>query len=98
GPLLGDRSVLLLDGAEHLHVRKMMLPAFHGERMRNYTGAMQTITQRALRGLRPGETVSLQGFFQRITLDVILQTVLGLDEESPELLEARRRLTHLLDR
>ena len=31
-PMLGPSSVLLLDGAEHLHQRKLMLPAFHGER------------------------------------------------------------------
>src|SRR4051812_16419653 len=32
-PMLGPSSVLLLDGAEHLHQRKLMLPAFHGERL-----------------------------------------------------------------
>ena len=36
GPVLGERSVLLLDGAEHLRQRRLMLPSFHGERMREY--------------------------------------------------------------
>ena len=36
GPVLGARSVLLLDGAEHLRHRRLMLPPFHGERMRAY--------------------------------------------------------------
>ena len=35
-PILGARSVLLLEGADHLAHRKLMLPAFHGERMRSY--------------------------------------------------------------
>src|SRR4051794_24549041 len=32
-PFLGKHSLLLLDGSEHIRQRKMMLPAFHGERM-----------------------------------------------------------------
>ena len=35
-PILGSRSLLLLEGADHLAHRKLMLPAFHGERMRSY--------------------------------------------------------------
>ena len=39
-PFLGEHSLLLLDGAEHMRQRKMMLPAFHGERMHAYGRAM----------------------------------------------------------
>ncbi len=35
-PLMGPRSMLLLEGAEHLARRRLMLPPFHGERMRAY--------------------------------------------------------------
>jgi cytochrome P450 len=37
GPVLGERSVLLLDGAEHLRHRRLMLPTFHGRQMRSWT-------------------------------------------------------------
>ena len=40
GPVLGARSVLLLDGDEHLRQRRLMLPSFHGERMRDYEKVM----------------------------------------------------------
>src|SRR6478672_8708480 len=43
GPVLGERSVLLLDGAEHLRQRRLMLPAFHGERMREYVAVMEEV-------------------------------------------------------
>ena len=33
GPIVGERSVLLLDGAEHLRHRRLLLPPFHGKRM-----------------------------------------------------------------
>ena len=36
GPILGERSVLLLDGAEHIRQRRLMLPPFHGDRLRGY--------------------------------------------------------------
>jgi cytochrome P450 len=40
-PFLGANSLLLLDGAEHLRQRKMILPAFHGERMHAYGRVMR---------------------------------------------------------
>ena len=42
-PILGSRSVLLLEGAEHLARRKLMLPAFHGERLRSYEPTVEEI-------------------------------------------------------
>src|ERR1700757_2513714 len=42
-PILGQRSVLLLDGPEHLRQRRLMLPSFHGERMRAYTKTMTRV-------------------------------------------------------
>src|SRR5215207_6524483 len=45
-PLLGARSVLLLDGPEHLRQRRLMLPPFHGERMRAYGDVMTEVAER----------------------------------------------------
>ena len=39
GPIVGERSVLLLDGAEHLRHRRLLLPPFHGRRMQAYADA-----------------------------------------------------------
>src|SRR5919199_4044217 len=41
GPVVGANSLLLLDGAEHLRERKLLLPPFHGERMRAYEDVMR---------------------------------------------------------
>src|ERR687886_515206 len=43
GPILGERSVLLLDGAEHLRHRRLMLPTFHGQRMKAYDSIMRAV-------------------------------------------------------
>jgi cytochrome P450 len=55
-PLLGHRSLLLQEGEEHMRRRKLMLPPFHGERMRGYETVIRDATQRELaarRGVRP---------------------------------------------
>ena len=47
-PLLGSRSVLLLDGAEHLRQRRLLTPPFHGSRMLAYARSMREISPPAL--------------------------------------------------
>jgi cytochrome P450 len=97
GPLLGERSLLLLQGDAHLRQRRLILPAFHGERVARYTETMRDMTARMTVGFRPGERVKLYPVMQRITLEVMLRNVLGLDE-GPELEELRDKLTNVLDR
>src|SRR3954462_5837464 len=53
-PMLGPNSVLLLDGLEHLQQRRLMLPAFHGDRLERYRGIVVAATQRAMSGGVPG--------------------------------------------
>jgi cytochrome P450 len=91
----GPESVFLLDGAAHLHVRRLMLPAFHGERMLHYTALMRDTTRRAVATLQPGQRLALHPLFQEITLKVIVRAVLGLDE-GPELDEACAQFVQLL--
>ena len=95
GFFTGPQSVLLLDDAAHLHVRRLMLPAFHGERMLHYTALMRDATLRVMERLRSGHRVSLHPLFQEITLDVILRAILGLDD-GPELDTTRARMVQML--
>jgi cytochrome P450 len=77
-PFLGDQSVLVLEPAEHLQRRRMLLPPFHGERVRGYGRLMNQLVRERLDGLRVGDTTPIQPLVQDLTLDVILQAVLGL--------------------
>src|SRR5713101_366086 len=54
-PLVGPHSVLVLDGPEHLRQRKLILPAFHGDRMRVWEA---TIRDLAGLGSRPAAAPS----------------------------------------
>jgi cytochrome P450 len=94
---VGRQSLLLLDGAAHLHARRLMLPAFHGDRMRCYTAVMRDATRRAIERLRPGQRIALHPLFQAVTLEVILRAVLGL-EDGPALDAARAQLLCTLRR
>ena len=79
-PLVGDSSVLLLDGDEHLQRRRLLLPPLHGERMRVYGASMADITRRTIEGFPVGVPFKLHPHTQEITLQVILRTVFGAEE------------------
>jgi cytochrome P450 family 135 len=94
-PLLGDRSVLMLDGPDHIRQRRLLLPFFHGERMRRQAGAIAAIVEANVAGWPRDRAFPLLPRMREITFDVILRVVFGLDD-SPELDELRRSLRRLL--
>jgi cytochrome P450 len=94
-PLVGRRSMLRLDGARHQRERRLLMPPFHGERMRIYGEVMRAITDRAIDRWPLGRPFPIHPEMQQITLDVILRTVFGLDEGA-EISLLRDRLTRLL--
>src|SRR4051794_39034031 len=94
-PILGARSVLLLEGAEHLARRRLMLPPFHGERMRAYEQTVQTAVSREIDSWPLGETFPIHARMQAITLEVILRAVFGV-HEGPRLDRLRAMLATVL--
>jgi cytochrome P450 len=96
GPVVGARSVLLLDGAEHLRHRRLMLPPFHGQRMRAYELVMRQAADRAIDSWPVGEPFALLPWMQSLTLDVIMNAVFGV-EEGPRADELKRRLRAMVD-
>jgi cytochrome P450 len=95
-PVLGSRSVLLLDGAEHIRQRRLMLPPFHGERLRGYEDLIAEIAAEEAERWPAGEPLTLQPRMQAITLEVILRVVFGMDR-GPRLVELREQIKRLLD-
>jgi cytochrome P450 len=81
-PLLGDRSVLLLDRAEHLRQRRLMLPPFHGERMKAYAQTMREVAERQVATWPRGTAFPVAPSMQAVTLEIILRTVFGLTDEA----------------
>ncbi len=79
-PIVGSRSLLLLEGADHLANRKLMLPAFHGERMRSLEPMVAAIVDAEIESWPLGREFPLHPHMQSVTLEVILRVVFGVSE------------------
>src|SRR4051812_2728574 len=89
-PVTGPESILLLDGARHLRMRKLMLPPFHGEAIAHYADLVQQITDREIDGWSPGATIRTRTLAQTITMEVIIRAVFGVSD--PERIGELKRL------
>jgi len=79
-PAVGENSMLLMSGQRHKRERKLLMPPFHGERMRAYGQLMRELTLRAAGTLRPGSAFRAQALTQAISLEVIIRAVFGIEE------------------
>ena len=94
-PVVGRHSVILLDGAAHMEQRRLLLPAFHGDRMQRLTALMTELTERELDSWPTGQPLRLHPRLQQLTLEIILRAVFGLDEGA-RLDTLRERLSTIL--
>jgi cytochrome P450 family 135 len=95
-PFLGSKSVLLLDDAAHLSQRRLLLPPFHGEKMRRHVGLMREIAEREVARWPRGVPFEAQPRMQAVTLEVIMRVVFGVEQDDPLLATLRDRLRTLL--
>ena len=82
GSVMGPRSVLLLEGAEHLSRRKLMLPPFHGERMRAYESVITETARAEIEAWPLFNSFPVHPRMQAVTLEIILRAVFGVTEQS----------------
>jgi cytochrome P450 family 135 len=79
--VVGKNSLLMLDEDRHRRSRGMMLPAFHGDSVRRQVAEMITITAEEVARWPVGEQFPLFPRMQRLTLEIILRTVIGVHDE-----------------
>ncbi|MEM6869215.1 MAG: cytochrome P450, partial [Cyanobacteria bacterium P01_C01_bin.121] len=77
-PLLGQHSLVLLDGDRHKRERKMLMPPFHGAKVIGYGETICQITADTCAQWKPQQTLLASEAMPEITMEVILQTVFGL--------------------
>jgi cytochrome P450 len=94
-PILGSGSLLIQEGAEHLSRRKLMLPAFHGERMRSYEAAMDEVVSAEIDSWPLEREFPIHSRMQAVTLEVILRVVFGVSD-GPRLERLRGMLATVL--
>lgn len=90
-PLLGNYSVIMLDGDRHKRRRQLLMPPFHGERMRAYSELICQLTEKVFSQLPIAQPFPARSAMQEISLQVILEAVFGLCEG-----ERFERMRHLL--
>jgi cytochrome P450 family 135 len=88
-PFAGPRSILVLDGAEHMRERKLMLPPFHGEALARWRATMASVADEELARWQPGRPLKTLERMQAVALEVILRVVFGGGD--PQLRDAIRR-------
>jgi cytochrome P450 len=95
-PVLGDRSLFLLDGEEHKRHRNLIMPAFHKGAVQRFSGLVSELAAREIARWPLDTVFPIQDRMRGVTLEMILRAVLGLVDESRD--ERLRELIHeLLD-
>ena len=77
-PLVGEHSVLLLDGAAHKRERTLLLPPFHGARLQTYGQLIQDLALRRAAAWAPGQTLGMHSIMQALSLEIILAAIFGI--------------------
>lgn len=97
GPIMGPHSVLLLDESEHVRIRRLLMPAFHGSSLRGYRDLITRITEDEVSRWPTGVPFRSHGRTTALTLEIILQVVFGVSEEQrlAELRPIVKRIVHI---
>lgn len=95
-PLVGDYSLFVLEGDRHKRERKLVMPPFHGDRMRAYGQQIISLTEAAFSQLAPEQIFTARSLMQEISMDIILKVVFGLSE-GDQFQELKRRFAAFTD-
>ncbi len=95
-PLMGSNSIVLQEGHKHQRQRKLMMPPFHGDRMRSYGHLICEITKQAMARWTAGSSFSIHKLMPEITLQIILRVVFGI-EPGPRYQQLEKLLSSLLE-
>lgn len=95
-PLVGDRSMFVLEGDRHRRERKLVMPPFHGDRMRAYGQLIVELTEKGFAQLVPNKPFTARTVMQDISMEVILKVVFGLSE-GERFRQLKQRITALMD-
>ncbi|MBD2124588.1 cytochrome P450 [Trichocoleus sp. FACHB-262] len=79
-PIVGKHSLMVLDGRQHQRQRKLLMPPFHGDRLRVYAQLIGRLTEQMMDRWQPGDEISLKSSMRDISLEVMLQAVFGITE------------------
>ncbi|AFZ00287.1 cytochrome P450 [Calothrix sp. PCC 6303] len=79
-PLLGDYSTIMIDGDRHRQRRQLVMPSFHGDRMKSYGELIVNLTKKVMDELPINQPFLAREKMQEISMQVIIESVFGLHE------------------
>jgi cytochrome P450 len=79
-PVLGDKSVLILDGAEHMRQRKLLLPPFQGSAVNSFREVIRDVAAEEIGRWEPGDEFPMRERMRALTFEVICRAVFGVTE------------------
>lgn len=77
GQAFGPGSTFSLLGKEHLERRKLVLPNFHGKRVKNYEGIVEDEVMRETANWPEGQEFETLSTMTRLTLNAIMRATFG---------------------
>jgi cytochrome P450 len=95
-PVLGDKSVLILDGREHLRQRRLLLPPFQGSAVQNFRTVIREVAEAEVDGWKEGESFVMRDRMRALTFEVIVRAVFGVTERE-RIERLRGALVSLID-
>jgi cytochrome P450 family 135 len=87
-PVLGRNSVLVLDGAEHLRQRRLLLPPFQGSAVQSFREVIREVAEAEVASWKRGDEFAMRDRMRALTFEVICRAVFGVTE--PERVERLR--------
>ena len=81
GPIMGEHSLLLVDGAKHKRARKLLMPAFRPSAMEGYRTVVAQLAREEVSSWPAGEEIRSLERMNALTLEVILRVVFGVADE-----------------
>ncbi len=95
-PLLGNNSLLLLDGSSHQRQRRLLMPPFHGDHLQTYGQLICNTTHQELNQWPVNKPFVVRSSLQVITLRIILQ-VMFASEQGQRVQMLNQCLSSLID-
>jgi cytochrome P450 len=79
-PVLGQKSVLILDGREHMRQRRLLLPPFQGSAVHGFRETIREVAEAEVDRWRDGESFVIRDRMRALTFEVIVRAVFGVTE------------------
>ena len=81
-PLIGQNSLMLMDGDRHRRERKLLMPPFHGERLQTYAKQICLITSQVASQWQVGQPFVARAAMQKVSLEVMHANRLWLERRA----------------